>query len=193
MSTATATRLLDDVEVPATGTWQIDPSHSAVAFTVRHLTVAKVRGRFGVFAGTLHIADAPQESWAEVSIDAASINTSEDKRDAHLRSPDFLDVERFSALTFRSSGVEIVSPRSFRLAGDLTIRDATRPIVLDVDYDGSTVDPWGNTRAVFTAKTEINREDFGLTWNQVLESGGLLVGKQVKIELEVSAIRSDLL
>lgn len=178
------------VEAPAAGTWEIDPVHSAVTFAARHLMVSKVRGGFRGFRGTLHVSDVPEQSWVEVEIDAASIDTGEAQRDAHLRSPDFLDAERFPALTFRGTEVERTGERTLRVRGDLTIRDVTRPVDLDVEYLGVVADPWGGTRAGFTASTEIDREDFGVTWNQLLEAGGVVVSRKIRIELEVEATRA---
>ena len=190
MSLATATRTLEGVEVPATGTWEIDRSHSTVGFVARHLMVAKVRGRFGEFDGTIHIAEAPEDSHVEVSIEAASIDTRDSKRDAHLRSGDFLDVENHPTLSFRNTGFIQTGETTFDLPGELTIRGVRRPVVLHATFDGITPDPWGNTRAAFTAETEIDREVFGLTWNVALETGGVLVGKQVKIQIELEAVRA---
>lgn len=188
MSVAIAGRTLEGVEAPAVGTWEIDPSHSLVGFTARHLMVAKVRGRFGSFSGTIEIAEQPEDSSASVTLDAASIDTRDEKRDEHLRSPDFLDVANHPSLTFRSTGFRQTGKTSFELPGELTIRGVTKPVTLQAEYEGLTPDPWGNTRAVFTASTEIDREDWGLTWNVALETGGVLVGKIVKIELEVQAV-----
>lgn len=190
MSMTLSGRTVDGAEIPAAGTWEIDRAHSTVAFSVRHLMVAKVRGRFGEFAGTIHVAEDPAESWVDVSIDAASIDTRDEKRDAHLRSQDFFDVESFPTVTFRSTELRKTGTSSFDLAGDLSIRGITRPVVLATEFDGLAADPWGNTRAVFTAETEIDREAFGLTWNQALETGGVLVGKQIKIQIELEAVRA---
>lgn len=187
MAITVASRTVDGIEIPAPGVWEIDPSHSVAGFSVRHLMVAKVRGRFGSFAGTIEVGERPQDSSVEVTIDAASIDTREEKRDAHLRSSDFFDVENYPTLAFRSTGLRGTGRRTFELPGELTIRGVTRPVVLAVEYDGITPDPWGGTRAAFTATTEIDREEWGLTWNQALETGGVVVGKTVKIELEVSA------
>ena len=183
-------RTLEGVEIPEAGTWRIDQSHSLVGFSVRHLMVAKVKGRFGEFSGAIEIGERPEDSSAEVTITAASVDTRDARRDEHLRSPDFLDVASHAELSFRSTGFRRTGARSFRLPGELTIRGVTRPVALDVEYEGLTLDPWGNTRAVFSGSTEIDREEFGLTWNQALETGGVLVGKQVRIELEIEAIRS---
>lgn len=174
-------------ELPAAGTWTLDPSHTEVAFVARHLMVTKVRGRFLRFDGTIHVADEPESSMVDVRLDAASITTGADDRDAHLHSPDFLDVETFPEVRFVSSGIER-SGDAWKLAGDLTIRDVTKPVVLDMRFDGVAADPWGGTRAAFTASTEIDREDWGLTWNVAVESGGWLVSKTVKIEIDAQAV-----
>jgi len=178
----TATPLL----VP--GVWDIDPSHSNVEFAARHL-FSRVRGRFTEFAGTIEVGADPTQSAAEVTIQAVSIETNHDQRDEHLRSPEFLDAARFPALTFRSSGVrEFDGRQALRLDGDLTIRDVTKPVSLDVEFLGWSDDPWGGKRAGFSARTEIDRDDFGANWNVVLETGGLLVGKRVQVELEIEAL-----
>lgn len=190
MATQTATRTIDGVEAPRAGTWTIDAAHSSVEVIARHLMLAKVRGRFGSFAGEIVVGDTPEDSGVEVTIDAASIDTGEPKRDEHLRSPDFLDVENHPTLTFRSSGARRTGERTLEVDGDLTIRGVVRPVTLDVEYLGVTQDPWGNTRAAFSATTEIDREEFGITWNQALETGGVMVGRKLKVELEVSAVHS---
>jgi len=187
MALAVASRTVDGVEIPAPGKWEIDPSHSVVGFSVRHLMVAKVRGRFGSFAGTIDVRETLEDSLVEVGIEAASIDTRDEKRDAHLRSPDFFDVERYGALSFRSTGFRRTGKTTFELPGELTIRGVTRPVTLAVEYEGITPDPWGGTRVGFAATTEIDREEWGLTWNQALETGGVLVGKTIKIELELQA------
>ncbi len=171
---------------PEPGTWAIDPAHTVVGFNARHLMVAKVRGSFTTFDGTIHIDDDPAASSVEVTIDAASIDTGVADRDAHLRSPDFLDVENHPTIEFRSTAVR-ADGDGYQVHGDLTIRGTTRPVTLDMEYLGLARDPWGNDKAMFTATTKIDREDWGLSWNQALETGGLLVGKQVTIELEVQA------
>jgi polyisoprenoid-binding protein YceI len=158
-----------------------------VQFVARHMMISKVRGRFRQFTGDIRIAEVPSESSVEVLIDAASIDTGDPDRDAHLRSPDFLDVERFPAIVFRSTTVRPVGDR-WDVAGDLTIRDVTRLVLMNVEFCGVAVDPWGNTRAGFLATTEIDREEFSITWNQALEAGGFLVGKGVKVELDVEAV-----
>jgi polyisoprenoid-binding protein YceI len=170
--------------------WQVDAAHSAVGFSVRHMVISKVRGRFARFAAklTLDPADLTRTS-VEVEIEAASIETGVSDRDNHLRSADFLDAANSPKLTYRSRQVEALSPERLRLKGDLTIRGVTREVTLDVDYGGRGKDPWGNERVGFTATTSVNRKDFGLTWNQALETGGVLVADRVDIEIELQAIR----
>ena len=179
---------LSGVETPQAGTYQIDPSHSAVEFVGRHLMLTKVRGRFGKFEGTVTIADDPLQSSAHVVIDAASVDTGDPNRDGHLRGGDFLNVEEHPTLEFHSTRLVPVGDR-WTLEGELTVRGVTRPVTLGVDYEGALVDPWGNERIGFTATTEIDREDWGLTWNVALETGGVLVGKKVLIDLTVSAVK----
>ncbi|HYT09409.1 MAG TPA: YceI family protein [Mycobacteriales bacterium] len=173
-----------------TGTWDLDPAHTRLGFAARHAMVATVRGNFHVFSGVIHLDHAdPSKSSAEVDIDAASISTSNDQRDAHLKSADFLDVEKYPTITFRSSRAEVVDDENYKLYGDLVVRDQARPVVLNLEFQGSAVDPFGNTRAGFEGKTTVNRKDWGLTWNVAIEGGGILVGDKVKIELDVSAIK----
>lgn len=186
-ATTTATRTLDGAELPAVGTWEIDGSHSAASFSVKHLMVSKVRGRFGSLQGVIRIAEDPTASTVEVTIDAASVDTNDEKRDDHLRSSDFFDVERFPALTYRSTGVRHVKGGRWEVDGALTIRDVTRPVTLEVELVGTEQDPWGGSRVGFEASAEIDREEFGLTWNAALESGGVLVGRKVRVELDVQA------
>jgi polyisoprenoid-binding protein YceI len=172
--------------------WEIDSSHSGIHFSVRHMVVAKVRGQFARWSGTVLAEDGNlARAKTNVVIDASSIETGVADRDAHLKSPDFLDVANFPEITFTSSGVEKQSDETLRVTGDLTIRGVTREVVLDVEYAGRTTDPWGNERAGFTAKTAIDRKDFGLTWNQVLEAGGVMVGDRVTIEIEVEAVKQS--
>lgn len=171
------------------GTWNIDPSHSTVGFTARHLMVTKVHGRFGTFTGAIQIAEDRLASSVEATIETSSITTGDDQRDAHLRSGDFLDVEQFPHMTFRSTSVR-ANGDDFVLVGDLTIKDVTRQVELALELDGVEADPWGGTRAGFTAETEINRKDFGLTWNVALETGGVLVSDKVKITLDIEAVKA---
>jgi polyisoprenoid-binding protein YceI len=170
-------------------TWKIDPTHSAVEFSVRHLMITTVRGRFtGVDGKVVNDASDPSKSSVEVVIDPATIDTREPQRDAHLRSADFFDVEKFPTLTFRSTGVEGRLGESFKLTGDLTIHGVTRPVVLDVTSEGQIKDAWGGLRSGFTATTRIKRSEFGLTWNQLLEAGGVTVSDEVKISLDVQLV-----
>ena len=170
-------------------TWNIDNAHSSITFSVRHMVFAKVRGRFGGFSGKLGLDPSDMTQLrVEAEIDAASIDTGVADRDAHLRSPDFLDVESFPKLRFASSRVEKVGADRYRIHGELTIRGVTREVVLDAEYGGQATDPWGNQRTAFTASTSLDRRDFGLKWNQALEAGGVLVGERVDIELEVQAV-----
>lgn len=172
-------------------TWNIDPAHSDIGFTVRHMVFSKVRGRFDTFSGTVELDENDlTSSRVEVDIEAASIDTGVSDRDNHLRSADFLDVETFPRLHFESRRIEKVGDDRYRLHGALTIRDVTREVVLDVEYSGQAKDPWGNQRAAFSASTSLDRKDFGLRWNQVLEAGGLLVGERIDIQLEVQAVEA---
>ena len=171
-------------------TYSVDPSHSEVSFEVRHLGFSKVRGRFTDFDGTVRMAPGePSSLEAEASIQAASVATGDEKRDGHLRSDDFFAADQFPALTFKSDGTTDVSGSDFKLAGDLTIRDTTKRVVLDVTYLGEAKDPWGGSRIAFEAKGKINRTNFGLVWNQVLEAGGLLVSEEVELLLEIQAVQ----
>lgn len=184
----TLTRTWQGIEFPPAGTYDIDPGHTTVEVIARHMMVAKVRGRFEEFSGTIRVGEQPAESTAEVDIEAASINSAEQQRDAHLRSPDFLDVEQWPRISLRTTGLEHVGKDSFRVPAELTIRDVTKPVDMDVTLEGVAKDPWGNTRAFFSASFKINREDFDITWNQVLETGGMLVGKELTAEIEVQAV-----
>lgn len=183
----TATRTLNGVDLPAAGTWRIDPGHAEVAFIGRHFGLTKVRGRFVGIDGQVRIADTIEASSVEVAIDMASVSSGDTARDDHLRSEDFLDVERHPTATFRSAGLTVDATKGV-LAGELTIKDITRPVEVAVDYLGHATDPWGNERAVFSASARINREDWGLTWNMVLDAGGLLVSKQIDLEINVELI-----
>ena len=177
------------LEWPTAGAWEIDPVHSHLGFVARHVTVAKVRGRFTEFSGRVHIDEVPARSSVEVTIEAGSITTDSAERDAHLRSPDFLDVERYTVLTFRSTGVEVTGEDTVRISGALTVKDVTRPVTLDVTYEGVQVDPWGKTRAGFSAVTEIDRQDFGVAWN-LTQKGGLLVGRKIRMDLDVELVQT---
>lgn len=170
--------------------WNIDTAHSGVNFSVRHMVVSKVRGRFGKYSGKAQLSDDMTKSKVEVAIETASIDTGTADRDTHLRSADFFDVEKYPTINFRSTRVEQVNEERFRLIGELTIRGVTREVSLDVDYGGRGKDPWGNERAGFSARGAIDRKEFGLKWNQALETGGVLVGDRVDIEIEVELVRT---
>jgi polyisoprenoid-binding protein YceI len=172
-------------------TYNIDPSHSSVHFSVRHLMVSNVRGEFSKLSGTiLFNSDKPAASSVETSIDVNSINTREPQRDAHLKSPDFLDVEKFPTITFRSTQVTLEEDGA-KVTGDLTIHGVTQPISLEVEGSTDEIkDPWGNQRIGMSATTKLSRKEFGLTWNATLESGGFMVGDEVKITIDLEAVRS---
>jgi polyisoprenoid-binding protein YceI len=173
----------------STQTWNFDLIHSSIQFHVRHLMVSKVHGRFTKWDGTLELdAEDPARSKLEVTIDASSIDTQEEKRDAHLRSPDFLDVEKFPTLTFKSTAVAKKGD-DYVLTGDLTIHGVTKTITLEVEGGDVVKDPWGGVRTGYSAKTSISRKDFGLTWNVALETGGILVGDKIEITLEIEAVK----
>lgn len=169
-------------------TYSIDPAHTTVEFIVRHMMIAKVRGRFTAVAGTIEVPEGGNvPSAVDVTIDAGSIDTREEQRDGHLRSADFLDTQTYGQITFRSTGIE-GSGETFRVRGDLTVHGTTREVVLETTFEGRGSDPWGNQRIGFEARTAISRKEFGLGWNQALETGGVLVGDEVRIELNVEAI-----
>lgn len=175
--------------------WSIDPAHSVVEFSVKHMMITSVRGQFRDVFGTIAVDEEnPDRSSVEVTIDAASIDTRVEQRDAHLRSPDFLDVEKYPTITFKSRRVEgahATEGDRFKLVGDLTIRDTTREVALEATFQGRMKDPWGGERAGFTATTTIDRREFGLTWQQVLEVGGLLVGNDIRIDLDIQAVKME--
>jgi polyisoprenoid-binding protein YceI len=171
--------------------FQIDPAHSSVVFKVKHLAISSVPGRFGEVSGKFSFDPSKVEaSTAEATIKATSINTMDAKRDDHLKSPDFLDVSKFPAIQFKTTKIEKLSDSTFNAHGDLSIHGVTKPVVLSVVYGGSAKDPWGKERAAFEAKTSINRKDFGLTWSKSIETGGLVVGDEVQITLEIEGIKA---
>ena len=184
-----AVRLVEGEQVPAAGSYSLDPSHSQVGFAVRHVMVSKTRGRFSDFAGTVEIGENPLESSVAVTIQTASIDTRDEQRDGHLRSGDFFDAEAFPTMTYESRSVRQVGEGRYIVDGDLTIKGVTKPVPLELTFEGGAADPWGGTRIGFSAKAELDREAFGLTWNQALETGGVLVGKKVSIEIEAEAIK----
>jgi len=173
---------------PRPGIWDIDTSHSSLEFVARHI-FTKVRGRFEDFSGTITIADDAERSSAEATIQTAGVKTFDERRDAHLRSPDFFAAEQWPQISFQSTSIDHLGDNRYRVTGDITIRGVTRPIDLDVESAGWTTDHNGMERAAFTASTRVNREEFGLTWNVALEAGGWLVGRDVDLELEIAAVR----
>ena len=176
------------VEVPLAGTYTLDKSHSTVGFVVRHLMVSKVRGSFGDFEGTIVVGEEPSQSSVTATIQTATVDTRDEQRDGHLKSPDFFDVEKFPTMTFTSTKVVPVRGSDWKVEGDLTIRGVTKPVVLDVEFNGAGGDPYGGKRFGFSATTEIDRDEFGMTFNMALETGGVMVSKNVKIEIEGEAI-----
>jgi polyisoprenoid-binding protein YceI len=179
-------------QAPATSTtWKIDPAHTTVEFAAKHLMITTVKGRFSDVEGEIVISDAdPSKSSVTATIKAASIDTRTTQRDDHLRSADFLDAANFPELTFKST--RITGEKSeFKVTGDLTIRGVTREITLDATNEGTTKDPWGGERIAFSATTKLDRRDFGLTWNQAIETGGVLVGNDVKISIDVQAVKQS--
>jgi polyisoprenoid-binding protein YceI len=181
-------RPVDGQLVPVPGVWVIDPGHSSLAFEARHMVVTRMHGRFRAFAGELHIAERPEDSWVEVRIDAASLDTTNEAADESLRSERFLDVGRFPAITYRSSGVRVVEGNRWLVDGALTIRDVTRPITLDATFEGAV--PAGKVaraKAAFVARGELDRRDYGMEFNLPVASGGWVVGHQVRLELDVEA------
>ena len=170
--------------------WQIDPAHSEIQFSARHMMISTVRGRFKRFSGTVEADEQnPTTARVEVQIDAASIDTGDDKRDTHLRSPDFLNVEQYPSITFKSTKVEQRDATHGQLTGDLTIRDVTKPVILEVEYAGMAKSPWGTISAGFSAHTRINRKDWGLNWNVALETGGWLVSDEIRDDIEVELVK----
>ena len=172
--------------------WKIDPAHSEVNFAIRHMMISNVRGRFEKFSGNVEFNEGiPSASRVDVQIEAASINTRDVNRDAHLRSPDFLNAEQYPYLTFKSRSVEVLDENHGRIHGDLTIRNVTRPVTLEVEYSGQAKSPWGTVSAGFTAQTVLNRKDWDLTWNRALETGGMLVGDELKVDIELEIVKQE--
>ena len=187
--TESTTRTWEDLTIPTAGTYLLDQAHKRVGFVARHMMVGTVRGAFDDVTATISVAEDPLQSSVTATIQAASISTGQEDRDKHLRSGDFLDVEKYPTLEFRSTGVKSHKDNEFVLTGELTIKDVTRTVELEVEFEGCGRSPFGQDIFGITARTEINREDFGLTWNVALEAGGVLVGKRIKIEIEGEAIR----
>jgi polyisoprenoid-binding protein YceI len=190
-TSTSATRAFQGRTIPVQGTFDLDQSHSRIGFSARHMMVSKVRGRFGEFTGSITVAAEPLESTAEAVIKTASIDTGSADRDKHLISPDFLDVEQFPEITFRTIRVTARHGSEFTVLGDLTIKDVTKEVELNLELEGVGNSPWGKQVLGFSMSAEIDREEFGITWNVALETGGVLVGKTVKIEIEGEAVRRD--
>ena len=184
-------RIIDGIEAPAPGDWVFDPAHTNIMFVARYAMLTKVRGRFNTFDGVIHVTEKPEHSSVEVRIDASSISTDNEQRDAHLRSGDFLDLENEPDLTFRSTRVGGVEGSRFHLTGDLSIRGVTKEVSFDVDYAGVAVGIDSKTRIAFAASLEIDRDDYNVSWNMAIETGGVLVGKHVQLELEVQAVPKE--
>ena len=174
----------------AVSVWNIDPSHSAIHFSVRHMVVSKTRGRFTKWNGQIAFdPDRPEASSVQVAIEPASIDTADAQRDGHLRSADFFDVEKYPQASFTSTKVEDLDGDKYRITGDLTVHGVTKPVTFDAVFEGSGKDPWGGERAGFSAALSIDRREFGLQWNKALETGGVLVGDKVELTLEVEAVK----
>ena len=175
----------------ATKTWQLDPAHSNVEFAVKHLMIATVRGRFGNVSGSVQVDESnPLSAKIDVTIDPASIDTRQEQRDAHLRSPDFFDVAQYPNIRFVGKRLEGDPADEFRIIGDLTIRGVTKEIAVNVTNEGQGIDPWGNLRAGFSASAKIDRREFGLTWNQALETGGVVVANEIKVSVDAELFRA---
>jgi len=176
----------------AASTWTIDPAHSSAEFAVKHLMVSTFKGHFRSLEGTVHLDEAnPANSSVAASVDVASVDTQTPDRDAHLRSDDFFNAERYPKMTFRSTRVEQVDGTNWKVTGELTVRDVTKEVVLDTEYEGRIVDPWGNERIGFTARTELSRKEFGVRWNAAIETGGVVVGDKVRISLNIEIVRQQ--
>jgi polyisoprenoid-binding protein YceI len=190
VGTTPGTRVVDGRQVPEVGTWEIDPSHASFEFVARHL-MAKVRGRFSGVSGVATVAEGPEDSTLEIEIDANSIDTKDETRDAHMRSNEFFGVEDHPTISFRSTAVRPGDGENlWKVDGDLTVRGTTRPVTVDVEFLGAGIDPWGNQRIGFSGVVpEVNREDWGLTWNAALETGGFLLSKSVRLEIEAELIK----
>lgn len=171
------------------GVWNVDPAHSSIGFIARHLMVTKVRGRFAAFSGKVNIADNPLESSVEATADVASVTTGDETRDGHLKSPDFFDVEKFPAITLVSTGID-QDGGDYVLHTDLTIRGITQPVDFELEFEGVSPDPWGGTRAGFSAEADVSRKDWGLEWNMALETGGFVIGDKVKLQLDIQAVKA---
>ncbi|MEV0777053.1 YceI family protein [Streptomyces sp. NPDC050433] len=188
---ATATAVSPEL-AELTGDYTIDPSHSSIGFTVRHAMVTNVRGSFSKHEGTLSLdGSKPENSSASIDVEIESIDTGAPDRDGHLRSADFFDAEKFPKMTFRSTGAEQVGGDDYRITGDLTIKDVTKPLTIDLEFNGKATDPYGNERVGFEGSATISRSDWGLSWNAALETGGVVVSDKVKLVFDISAIKNQ--
>jgi polyisoprenoid-binding protein YceI len=187
-ATAELTRVVDGEIVPAAGTYTLDKAHTVIAFVARHLMVTKVRGTFGEFEGTVVVAEDPAASSVEATIRTDSVSTGEAQRDAHLRSGDFFEQDKYPTMRFASTAVRPRGDGKWQVIGDLTIKDVTRSLPLELEFNGATPDPWGGVRLGFSAATEIDRTEFGVSWNSALDGGGVVVGNRVRIEIEAEAV-----
>jgi len=191
MTTETDTTTQTSPAGTVTGQYQIDPAHSRLGFVARHAMVTKVRGKFNDFSGSLYLDEAdPSRSTAEVTVQMGTVETGQPQRDEHLRTSDFFEVEKYPTMTFKSTKAERNGQDNYRLTGDLTIKGVSRPVTLDIEYNGLVRDPFGNDRAGFEARTVINRKDWGLTWNAALEAGGVMVSDKITLELDIAAVRT---
>jgi polyisoprenoid-binding protein YceI len=173
-----------------TGHYDIDPAHSRLGFAAKHAMVATVRGGFTVYSGEVYLdEEQPENSWAKVEIDVASVDTGNADRDKHLRTPDFFDIEKYPKITFKSTKVEKTDDDTYTLIGDLTINGTTNPVAVDWELTGTSNDPWGNFRVGFEGRTTVNRRDWGLEWNVGLDKGGVLVSEKVKLEFDIAAVK----
>ena len=186
--TTAPTRTVGSVELPTAGTWKLDPGHAEVGFVGRHFMLTKVRGRFTGVDAVIEVGERPEDSKVSAVIDTASLTSGDQARDEHLKSGDFFDVEKFPKAVFASTSVTWNGSEG-TMTGDLTIKDVTKPVTLEVEYLGYARDPWNNDRIVFSAKGRINREDWGLTWNMAMEAGGWVVSKEIDLVLDLEAVR----
>ena len=182
-----ATRVIG-IQAPSPGVWDVDAAHTSVEFIGRHLVFTKVRGRFTGFSGSVTVAEDPNQSSVEVTVDVSTVSTGIADRDAHLKSADFFDVGKYPTIMFKSTSIEWSGVRG-RMTGDLTVRDVTKPLTLDMAFNGIVNDPWGGVRAAFSASGEVDREAWGLVWNMPLETGGVLVSKKIEIEIETELVQ----
>jgi polyisoprenoid-binding protein YceI len=180
---------MSDISALTPGTWTVDPTHSTVGFVARHLMVTKVRGRFSEFSGSITVGNDPLESTVQADVQLGSVSTGDENRDGHLKNADFFEVDANPTMNFTSRSI---TPKGgdYELAGDLTIKGITKPVVFDLEFEGVNTDPYGNTKAGFTATTDISRKEWGIEWNVALETGGVLVGDKVKIELDIQAAKA---